>query len=96
MIEENLLTKDEVQKLDKGIAIRVKIPDGENPERTEGKSPGYTCKIISENSYPDLKITEESFMNHEGQPETVKRITWKVADRDQKGTIVCRFMIEQE
>ncbi len=96
LIEENLVTQDEVEKLDNGIVIRVKIPDGENPERTEGKNLDYTCRIICENGFPNLKITEESFMNHEGQPETVKRITWKVADRDQKGTIVCRFMIEQE
>ncbi len=88
MIEENLVTQDETEISDREIIIRAAEGD---EEKTESN---YACRIIPENGFPDLKITEESFMNHEGKPETVKRITWKVADRGQKGTTVCSFTIE--
>ena len=90
MIEENLVTQDETEISEGAIIIRA-------AERDEEKAkPNYACRMISENGFPGLQITEESFMNHEGKPETVKRITWKVADRGQKGTTVCRFTIEPE
>ncbi len=89
LIEENLVTQGEPDVSDGEIIIRA--------ARDEEKADlNYACRIIAGNGFPDLKITEDSFMNHEGKPETVKRITWKVADRGQKGTIVCRFTIEPE
>ena len=108
LIEENLVTQGNV-KIENGSVIVSSMSvigdhnSGEIKKEADEKcgkecvSEGgkiYACRITPENGFSDLKITEEPFMNHEGRPETVKRIIWKVAEGGQTGKIVCRFTIE--
>ena len=100
LIEENLVTQGDVEVEDGAIFIYSESPrqafSGEGYSDMECRDRGtdYSCRIISENGFRDLKITEEPFMNHDGNPETVKRIIWKAADISQTGKIACRFRIE--
>ncbi|MBR5967625.1 MAG: heparinase II/III family protein [Lachnospiraceae bacterium] len=100
LIEENLVTQGDVEIENGAIFIYSESPgqafsgEGYRDMECRGKDADYSCRIISENGFPDLKITEELFMNHDGNPETVKRITWKAADISQTGKIACRFRIE--
>ena len=110
MIEENLVTQGAVEFVNGAVYIKThntengnKTGDSRKQENSNREdsiledmdhAANYTCRITSGNGFPEMKITEEPFMNHEGKPETVKRITWKVADATQTGTITCRIRIE--
>ena len=100
LIEENLVTQGDVAVENGAIIIYSESPgqafscEGYRDMECRDRDTDYSCRIISENGFRDLKITEEPFMNHDGNPETVKRIIWKAADISQTGKIACRFRIE--
>ncbi|MBQ3913501.1 MAG: heparinase II/III family protein, partial [Lachnospiraceae bacterium] len=103
LIEENLVTQGDVLVTGDEILIRsaavedisgtaVKLREGQ--EETESANEiDYTCRIKSDNGFPGIHIIEESFMDHAGMPQTVKRIVWKVADETRKGQVACAFTV---
>ena len=106
LIEENLVTQGDVRISGDEILIRsaavedssgtaVKHREGqEEPESANEND--YTCRIKSKSGFPGIRIIEESFMDHAGMPQTVKRIVWKAADETRKGQVTCSFTIEPE
>ncbi len=103
LIEENLVTQGDVRISGDEILIRsaavedssgTAVKHREGQEETEAANKvDYTCRIKSESGFSGIHIIEESFMDHAGMPQTVKRIVWKVADETRKGRVACSFTV---
>ena len=103
LIEENLVTQGDVRISGDEILIRsaavedssgTAVKHREGQEETESANENdYTCRIKLESGFSGIRITEESFMDHAGMPQTVKRIVWKVADETRKGRAACSFTV---
>ncbi|MCR5428029.1 MAG: heparinase II/III-family protein [Lachnospiraceae bacterium] len=103
LIVENLVSQGDVRISGDEILIRsaaVEDNSGTEVKHREGQEGAesaneidYACRIKSENGFPGIRIIEESFMDHAGMPQTVKRIVWKVADETRKGQVACAFTV---
>lgn len=80
LIEENLVTQQDVTVSENGVLIR---------------SDEHTCRITIENLANEIELKRERHMNHEGQQENVIRIVWKVADAKEKGRLSCKYKVEK-
>ncbi len=106
LIEENLVTQGDVRISGDEILIRsaavedssgTAVKHRERQEETESATEiDYACRIKSESGFPGIRIVEESFMDHAGMPQTVKRIVWKVTDETRKGRVTCSFTVSRE
>ncbi len=80
LIEENLVTQQDVTVSENGVLIR---------------SDEHTCRITIENLANEIELKRERHLNHEGQQENVIRIVWKVADAKEKGRLSCKYKVEK-